>query len=46
MIKIKQGAYILFLNTLKHGEISKSDNLLSHESFVLGEEGENKVQKQ
>ena len=35
-----------FLNTLKHGEIFKSDNMQSYESSVLGEKGENKVQIQ
>ena len=35
-----------FLNTLKHGEIFKSDNTQSYESSVLGEKGENKVQIQ
>ena len=35
-----------FLNTLKHSEIFKSDNIPSYESFVLGKKGENKVQIQ
>ena len=35
-----------FLNTLKYGEIFKSDNTQSYESSVLGEKGENKVQIQ
>lgn len=46
MIKKNRGAYILFLNTLQHGEIFTSDKNIQSYSFVLGEKGVNGVQIQ